>query len=456
MRTEAGGVAFPLFVAHDDVPADGADRPLRFEVTPAWQDRLIGHYSQILSGHSATRYAPPDALDAIGSLPNDHTRPERSATAAALPMPSSTEALTVARLLLIDPSDSSTVQDWAAHVACGERTLQRQFIGETGLTFAQWRSRRRIAAAAALLAEGSSVGYAAARVGFTDRTSFTRAFREHQGSSPREFSAHAGKHAAEGSTARPQTTRLMHSITDAAQEPLADEALNLALPAERAPHHTHDFHLLSWLYRGTRESTIEGRSHRLARGDALWTPAGQEHGHTAAAGTISFALAMPTPSELQLNQPFSLHFGPHWDDYLLWCAVSVNSLLRPGHDHQQGSLGVFRDQLGQLRTQVVHMPTDPTARALARDFLRTMRITSDDRVPQDVLMAFRRETGMSFQRWRHVARMRLARDLLSEGALATSAARQLGYTHLQSFTNAFRSFHGMSPSQYRQATDEPG
>ncbi len=195
MHAEAGTVAFPMFVLRSDVATLQAT-PVRFDVPSEWEDRLIAHFSQSAGRHTANECAP---LDVLGML--DRARRPRltskASTPTALPMPSSACALVVARALLADPADPSAVQDWAGYAGCSEWTLRRQFVGDTGLTFAQWRARRRTIAAAELLAAGYDVGHTAARVGFTDRTSFARAFHAHHGVTPRDFANRARIHRSE-------------------------------------------------------------------------------------------------------------------------------------------------------------------------------------------------------------------------------------------------------------------
>lgn len=45
-------------------------------------------------------------------------------------------------------------------------TLQRQFRDETGMTFSEWRTRARIAAAEGHLADGRNIGWTGRRVGY--------------------------------------------------------------------------------------------------------------------------------------------------------------------------------------------------------------------------------------------------------------------------------------------------
>jgi transcriptional regulator GlxA family with amidase domain len=77
----------------------------------------------------------------------------------------------------------------AAKIACIERThFSRLFNANAGSTFSEWVVKIRIQEAKRLL-EGSrcSVTVVAASVGYTDVTTFERAFRRVEGICPREF-----------------------------------------------------------------------------------------------------------------------------------------------------------------------------------------------------------------------------------------------------------------------------
>lgn len=102
--------------------------------------------------------------------------------------PTSREAGEVASVLARDPGDTRTSTELAEIVHLSERTLQRRFRDETGLTLQQWRVRNRLVNALGMLRAGALVNVAAARVGYSDVSAFRRAFKQHFGVSP---SAHA-------------------------------------------------------------------------------------------------------------------------------------------------------------------------------------------------------------------------------------------------------------------------
>src|SRR3546814_12320135 len=70
--------------------------------------------------------------------------------------------------LLADPSDSRSLDEWAAEVGSCSRTLSRLFVMQTGLTFGRWRERARVLAAVKGLSERRSVTELAYELGRSD------------------------------------------------------------------------------------------------------------------------------------------------------------------------------------------------------------------------------------------------------------------------------------------------
>ena len=106
---------------------------------------------------------------------------------APLPMPRDPRAHTVATALLNDPADARSLPAWARYARTSVRTLSRQFVEETGLSFAAWRAHLRTQIAIALLAGGSSVSEVSHRVGYQTPSAFSAAFRRAVGQPPGRF-----------------------------------------------------------------------------------------------------------------------------------------------------------------------------------------------------------------------------------------------------------------------------
>ena len=106
---------------------------------------------------------------------------------AQLPMPISEPAARLAEALRRNPGDSRTCEELAASIHASPSTIVRAFRNETGMTFGQWRTRNRMAAAAEFLRQGMRIALVATSVGYLNASAFGRAFKEHSGMTPREY-----------------------------------------------------------------------------------------------------------------------------------------------------------------------------------------------------------------------------------------------------------------------------
>jgi AraC-like DNA-binding protein len=101
-----------------------------------------------------------------------------------LPLPADPRASRLAEMLRENPSSPASLAELARAAGASTRTIQRLFLAETGLPFAQWRQRLRLLHGAAALGEGKSVTEAGLEAGYAGTSAFTAAFRKHFGMTP--------------------------------------------------------------------------------------------------------------------------------------------------------------------------------------------------------------------------------------------------------------------------------
>lgn len=109
--------------------------------------------------------------------------------AIAVPLPSDPRARDVARLLLADPADRRSLDEFGREVGASARTLLRLFQAETGMSFGTWRTHAKLQASVALLAEGETVSRVAYRVGYSTPSAFISAFHRVAGHTPGAYFA---------------------------------------------------------------------------------------------------------------------------------------------------------------------------------------------------------------------------------------------------------------------------
>lgn len=154
--------------------------------------------------------ASPLLAELIAYLDSQRLSPDRRANAEAVlvdllePVPMSTievrspaddRAADVASRLRARPADGKTLAEWGHEVGASERTLAREFLAGTGMTFGRWRTLLRLQAALPGLAAGQPVGAVARQVGYESDSAFVAAFRRETGTTPATYFHHAGDEA---------------------------------------------------------------------------------------------------------------------------------------------------------------------------------------------------------------------------------------------------------------------
>ena len=458
VSTEAGTVAFPYPVPHGISP-DAPSRPVRFDVPEHWQDWLILHFAQGSAALRVFGYSPETLSGALGVADSAQFSSNSGwVPGDQPPMPTAEDAHIVARELRANPALDHSLEEWAKLTASSVSSLRRGFLAG-GRSFALWRTLTRLAAGCDYLAAGLGVEHTAALVGFSSRNGFTRAFGHCYGITPGEYAARAAsvyrgpgfRVAAARGTAALARMLARSKPGSGLGSGLADAtpAVIRELPSTHTSWHANDVHVLTWVYKGQGFLRIGEEHHSRREGEAVWIPAGANHQAGSEEGSIGLPIAYLDPRDVRITEPMRAQFPPSWNDYLLHRVIATRTMLRPSEFDPYAILGQFEEQLANQRTRGVPMPRDPRSRTVAMDFLARMRWPQGYRIDTGVHEVFRRETGMTIARWQHVARMRIAAELLEAGAAPSTVARRVGYAHPRSFSRAFRNCYRMTPLDYR-------
>ncbi|GAB3574315.1 helix-turn-helix transcriptional regulator [Amycolatopsis endophytica] len=106
-----------------------------------------------------------------------------------LPLPRHPRLRALCKRFQHEPGIHVPLADWAARSHLSERTLNRLFPAETGLTYQRWRQRACVLHAITLLATGTPVTAVAATLGYDTPAAFTAMFRRETGMAPSTFRA---------------------------------------------------------------------------------------------------------------------------------------------------------------------------------------------------------------------------------------------------------------------------
>jgi AraC-like DNA-binding protein len=110
-----------------------------------------------------------------------------------LPLPRDPRAVRLAERLQADPACEAELPELAREAGASPRTIQRLFLAETGLRFAEWRQRLRLMHGASRLGTGASVTDAGLDAGYASTSAFIAAFRKQFGVTPTGAKSPASK-----------------------------------------------------------------------------------------------------------------------------------------------------------------------------------------------------------------------------------------------------------------------
>ena len=104
-----------------------------------------------------------------------------------LPLPCDRRLKVICNALMDNPGDGRTLKDWTGKVGASERTLERHFRRELGMSFLNWRQHLRLMTAIKLLSDGFSVTNVAYELGYASASAFIAMFRNKIGLPPRRY-----------------------------------------------------------------------------------------------------------------------------------------------------------------------------------------------------------------------------------------------------------------------------
>ncbi|MCA8926798.1 MAG: helix-turn-helix transcriptional regulator [Alphaproteobacteria bacterium] len=104
-----------------------------------------------------------------------------------LPISKEPRLARVMQRLIDDPESSGSLEDMAREAGASPRTLARLFRAETGMSFGQWRTNRRLIESIMRLEKGASVTEVALDLGYGSTSSFVYMFRKHLGIPPGRY-----------------------------------------------------------------------------------------------------------------------------------------------------------------------------------------------------------------------------------------------------------------------------
>ncbi|MHC8380607.1 AraC family transcriptional regulator [Pseudomonas sp. LB3P14] len=104
-----------------------------------------------------------------------------------LPMPRDARLRRLAQMLLADPTDKTSMGDWAIRIGMSERSMSRLLLHEIGMSFGRWRRQLHVILSLQRLTKGESVQTVALELGYESASGFVTMFRKAVGKPPARY-----------------------------------------------------------------------------------------------------------------------------------------------------------------------------------------------------------------------------------------------------------------------------
>ncbi|MDR6819943.1 AraC-like DNA-binding protein [Neorhizobium sp. 2083] len=158
--------------------ADLPDRCCTLSLSPLVRELIIEMAGQSVVAGAYAETMTTLVLSALSRMPVEDLH---------LPLTAEARLNRIAATLVEDPSDRSTMAQWAQRVAMSENSLARLVQQETGLTFGRWRQQLQLIVAIRSLAAGATVQQVSGDLGYESVSAFITMFKKALGRSPAQY-----------------------------------------------------------------------------------------------------------------------------------------------------------------------------------------------------------------------------------------------------------------------------
>jgi AraC-like DNA-binding protein len=167
---------FFLFI--EPSAADLPDRCCTLSLSPLVRELIIEMADQSPVANAHADLISTLLLSALSRMPVEDLH---------LPLTNEPRLDLIASVLVDDPSDRSTMAQWAKRVAMSENSLARLVQQQTGLTFGRWRQQLQLIIAIRSLAAGATVQQVSGELGYESVSAFITMFKKALGASPAKY-----------------------------------------------------------------------------------------------------------------------------------------------------------------------------------------------------------------------------------------------------------------------------
>lgn len=261
-------------------------------------------------------------------------------------------------------------------------------------------------------------------------------------------------------------------------ENLKIEALSFEGVSQTFPNHFHDYYVIGFVMRGTREMSCKNRSIMIGGGDVLLLEPADNHGCIQADGGAFDYIALNIPEAVMRKLAEEItgeSIKPAFSENAV-CDTELGGLIQRLHSLIfEGSSEFEREEaLLLLISYILENYGQPFLRTVSPNGEEVERVCKfmdehygehivlDElcrvgRVSRSTLLrSFAKYRGITPYRYLQSVRINRAKELLEQGSPPIEAAAATGFSDQSHFTNAFHTFFGLSPAAYGKIFEKEG
>jgi AraC family transcriptional regulator, regulator of nimT len=251
-------------------------------------------------------------------------------------------------------------------------------------------------------------------------------------------------------------TPAKYEANDFLERPITLRASDMK-PGDKVAPHRHKWGQLAYASEGVMTVSTENGRWLVPQERAVWIPPDIAHSVQTNAQLKFRSVHISSDFSKKLPEKCKVIVVSALLKALIFRAVNIPK--KYGSDTPNSRImSVILDQLEEAEEAPLHLPL-PTDRRLVRiaEVLLSdpannspLKILAKESGASERTLArlFKKETGLTFGKWRQQRRLLAAISLLTDGQTVTSVALDLGYESVSAFIAMFKAALGITPARY--------
>jgi len=251
--------------------------------------------------------------------------------------------------------------------------------------------------------------------------------------------------------------------TDSLASPVQAFSVQVSANEAEVPVHRHRKGQLVLAVHGSVTCQVPDALWIVPPGSAVWIPGGLPHSNRATANARVYFLSVDPEAAALPAECCTLSITPMLREMIRHLAEQPADY--PADGPQARLAGVLLEELARMPVERLNLPVsdDPRLRRLAKALAQdpadrsTLAQWADRLAMSERSLArlLKRETGLTFGRWRQQLHLIVALGQLADGVSVQQVSGALGYDSVTAFITMFKKTFGKPPAKYIAAITNP-